>query len=116
MDLIIPILIFGVPIFDMINTTAVRILDKKTKNMVELLAYRGKDHFHHRLTRTGLGTRGAVIFIYVICVMLGLNALLLQFSQDFVNIVIILCVSTMFFLLISFLIRQPTKEREGVEI
>ncbi|MBN1871708.1 MAG: undecaprenyl/decaprenyl-phosphate alpha-N-acetylglucosaminyl 1-phosphate transferase [Candidatus Omnitrophica bacterium] len=106
-DLIMPILIFGVPIFDMVNTTTVRILDKKTKNMVELLTYRGKDHFHHRLTQTGLGEKGAVLFIYVICVMLGLNGLLLQLSHGIVNIVIILCVSTMFFFLISFLIKQP---------
>jgi len=112
-DLVIPILIFGVPIFDMINTTTVRILDKKTKNMVELLAYRGKDHFHHRLSNIGLGSKGAVFFIYVISIMLGLNALLLQLSQGRANVVIILCVSILFFVLISPLLRVPPQKDEG---
>lgn len=109
-DLIIPILIFGVPVFDMINTTSVRILDKKTKNMVELLTYRGKDHFHHRLSRIGLGSRGAVVFIYVVCIMLGLNALLLQLSQGLINVVIISSVSVLFFVLVSSLLTIPSEK------
>lgn len=115
-DLIIPILIFGVPIYDMINTTTVRILDKKTKNMVELLAYRGKDHFHHRLSQIGLGKKGSVFFIYVICIMLGLNALLLQLSQGLVNVFIILIVSSLFFVLISSLMIVPSKKNKGGEV
>lgn len=114
-DLVIPILIFGVPIFDMINTTTARILDKKTKNMVELLTYRGKDHFHHRLAQIGLGRKGAVFFIYVICIMLGLNALLLQLSQGLINVVIILCVSILFFVLISSLMMVPLRNK-GKEV
>jgi UDP-GlcNAc:undecaprenyl-phosphate GlcNAc-1-phosphate transferase len=115
-DLVIPILIFGVPIFDMINTTTVRILDKKTENMVDLLAYRGNDHFHHRLSQIGLGRKGAVFFIYVVCIMLGLNALLLQLSQGLINVVIILCVSALFFVLISSLLRVPLQKNEGKEV
>jgi len=111
-DLVIPILIFGVPIYDMMNTTAVRILDKKATNMIDLLAYRGKDHFHHRLSQTGLGRQGAVFFIYVISIMLGLNGLLLQMSQGAANIVIILAISTLFFVLISSLIIPKPKHKK----
>lgn len=115
-DLVIPILIFGVPIFDMLNTTTIRILDKRTKNMVELLTYRGKDHFHHRLSQIGLGSKGAVFFIYVICIMLGLNTLLLELSQKLINVVIILSVSVLFFVLISSLITIPSQKNKRREV
>lgn len=107
-DLVIPILIFGVPIFDMVTTTVMRTIDRKAKTVVELLEYRGKDHFHYKLSRAGLGDRGAVFFIYLICILLGLNALLLtRSSGDLVSAGIIFCASTLFFLLISVLMAGP---------
>lgn len=74
--LAIPVLILGVPIFDMIFTTIMRIKEEKVKNFVEWLKYGGKDHFHHYLVDLGLGTKGAVLFIYYITFSLGLSAFL----------------------------------------
>ena len=110
-DLIIPLLIFGVPIFDMINTTVRRIIEKKVKGIVELLEYKGHDHFHYRLYRIGLGKRGATFFIYLVSVLLGLMALLLSLSRDMVNAVIILCACTLFFALISLLLTASSENR-----
>ena len=73
----IPILILGVPIFDMIFTTVVRIKEKKVSSFMEWLRYGGKDHFHHYLVDLGLLPSGAVIFIWAITFSLGLSAAML---------------------------------------
>lgn len=74
----IPILILGVPIFDMIFTTIMRIKEEKVKNFVQWLKYGGKDHFHHYLVDLGLKQHGAVLFIYYITFSLGLSAIMVS--------------------------------------
>ncbi len=74
----IPILILGVPIFDMVFTTVMRIAEKKIKSVSEWLKYAGKDHFHHYLFDIGLASPGAVIFIYFTSVLLGLSAIIVS--------------------------------------
>jgi UDP-GlcNAc:undecaprenyl-phosphate/decaprenyl-phosphate GlcNAc-1-phosphate transferase len=74
----IPILILGVPIFDMIFTTVMRIKEQKIKNIIEWLKYGGKDHFHHYLVDLGLKQKGAVLFIYYITFSLGLSAMMVS--------------------------------------
>ncbi len=76
--LFIPILIMGVPIFDMIFTTVMRIKEEKIKNIIEWLKYGGKDHFHHYLVDVGLPPRGAVCFIYAVTISLGISAVLIS--------------------------------------
>ncbi|MBU1998979.1 MAG: undecaprenyl/decaprenyl-phosphate alpha-N-acetylglucosaminyl 1-phosphate transferase [Candidatus Omnitrophica bacterium] len=73
--LFIPILILGVPIFDMIFTTIMRIKEEKVKTVMQWLRYGGKDHFHHYLVDLGLRPSGAVIFIYFITLSLGVSAI-----------------------------------------
>lgn len=74
----IPILILGVPIFDMVFTTAMRIAERKIKTVSEWLRYAGKDHFHHYLFDIGLASSGAVIFIYFTSILLGLSAIIVS--------------------------------------
>lgn len=76
----IPILILGVPIFDMVFTTVMRIAEKKIQSVPEWLKYAGKDHFHHYLVDIGLGRLGAVIFIYCTILSLGLSAIIVSRS------------------------------------
>ncbi|MCX5708995.1 MAG: MraY family glycosyltransferase [Candidatus Omnitrophica bacterium] len=76
--LFIPILILGVPIFDMVFTTIMRIKEEKVKNIVEWLEYGGKDHFHHYLVDAGLAPLGAVFFIYAINLSLGISSVMLS--------------------------------------
>lgn len=78
----IPILILGVPIFDMVFTTVMRISEKKINSFVEWLKYAGKDHFHHYLVDLGMPVKGAVIFIYFTTISLGLSALLVSSSAQ----------------------------------
>lgn len=76
--LFIPILILGVPIFDMIFTTVMRVKEGKVKTIIEWLQYGGRDHFHHYLVDVGLSPLGAVIFIYSINVSLGISAIMVS--------------------------------------
>ena len=76
--LVIPILILGVPIFDMVFTTIMRVKEDRVKNIVEWLRYGGKDHFHHYLVDVGLPPIGAVFFIYAINLSLGISAVMLS--------------------------------------
>jgi len=74
----IPILILGVPIFDMIFTSVMRIKEGKVKTLLEWLRYGGKDHFHHYLVDMGFHHLGAVIFIYFVTFSLGLSAIMVS--------------------------------------
>jgi UDP-GlcNAc:undecaprenyl-phosphate GlcNAc-1-phosphate transferase len=74
----VPLLILGVPIFDMIFTTITRVKEGKVKTIIEWLKYGGKDHFHHYLVDLGLMPQGAVIFIYFVTLSLGLSAIMLS--------------------------------------
>ena len=76
--LFIPILILGVPIFDMIFTTIMRVRERKVDSLVSWLRYGGKDHFHHYLVELGLRPVKAVFFIYSITFFLGISAILMS--------------------------------------
>lgn len=75
--LAIPVLILGVPIFDMIYITVSRVKSGKVKTVKEWLEYVGKDHFHHRLLNLGLTVRQSVAFILLTSLCLGLGALVI---------------------------------------
>ena len=74
----IPILVLGVPIFDMIFTTIMRIRDGKVKSLIEWLQYGGKDHFHHYLVDLGFRPIGSVTFIYFVTIALGISAIMVS--------------------------------------
>ena len=74
----IPVLILGVPIFDMIFTTIMRIKEGKVKTLLEWLRYGGNDHFHHYLVDLGFRPLGAVIFIYFLTFSLGISAIMVS--------------------------------------
>jgi UDP-GlcNAc:undecaprenyl-phosphate/decaprenyl-phosphate GlcNAc-1-phosphate transferase len=67
--LLIPVLLLGVPIFD---TTLVTILRKLHGRPA---SQGGKDHTSHRLVALGFSERKAVLFIYGVCILLGVSAL-----------------------------------------
>jgi len=74
----IPILILGVPIFDMVFTTVMRIREGKIRNLLEWLSYSGTDHFHHYLIDLGLRPLDSVIFIYFVTLALGFSAIMVS--------------------------------------
>lgn len=94
--LFIPILVLGVPIFDMIFTTIMRIKEEKVKNIVEWLKYGGKDHFHHYLVDLGLKQKGAVLFIYYLTASLGLSAFMVSNDSAVEGVLTIIQASIIF--------------------
>jgi UDP-GlcNAc:undecaprenyl-phosphate/decaprenyl-phosphate GlcNAc-1-phosphate transferase len=79
----IPILVLGVPIFDMCFTTIMRVREGKVKTVIEWLKYGGKDHFHHYLVDLGLTHFGAVAFIYFVTLSLGISAIMVSNDRAF---------------------------------
>ncbi len=80
---ILPVLIFLIPIFD----TSYVVFMRKLSGVDAMKG--GKDHTSHRLVRVGLSERGAVIVIYGISVLSGTMAYLGRFMSVYVYIELI---------------------------
>ena len=79
-DLIVPVLIMAVPIFDMVLITIMRVRDGLVRNLTEWIVYTGRDHFHHRLLGLGMRKKETVAIIYLVNFCLGISASLLKGS------------------------------------
>jgi UDP-GlcNAc:undecaprenyl-phosphate GlcNAc-1-phosphate transferase len=73
----VPMLILGVPLFDIAFVSIARVVTGKVHSVRHWLAYTGKDHIHHRFEALGLTKVQSVLLIYCIAGTLGLSALLL---------------------------------------
>ena len=78
----VPILILGVPIFDMTFTTIMRYKEKKIRTLIQWLEYAGRDHFHHYLIDLGLHSLGALLFIFAVNISMGISALIIAESDS----------------------------------
>lgn len=110
--LFIPVLILGVPIFDMIFTTIMRIKEEKIKTIIQWLRYGGKDHFHHYLVDIGLKPWGAVVFIYFITISLGISAIMVSNDVAFEGL-LTLSQASIIFGVIATLIVVGKRRRSG---
>ncbi|OGF51304.1 MAG: hypothetical protein A2044_01580 [Candidatus Firestonebacteria bacterium GWA2_43_8] len=77
-----PILVMGIPIFDMLYTTVSRIKNGSVSTVKEWIEFTGKDHFHHRLMHIGFSQKATVIFLYVLNLIMGLSALALAHATE----------------------------------
>jgi len=77
-SLLTPMLILGVPLFDIAFVGVGRVLTGKVHSLAEWLAYTGKDHIHHRFQALGLTKTQSVLLIFFIAATLGLSAILLK--------------------------------------
>ncbi|MBT3343667.1 MAG: undecaprenyl/decaprenyl-phosphate alpha-N-acetylglucosaminyl 1-phosphate transferase [Gemmatimonadetes bacterium] len=116
--LIVPVLILGVPIFDMTFTTIMRIWGGQVRSPRQWLEYTGRDHIHHRLEDLRIGRVGSVLVVYIVTTWLGLSALALGGATG-LNAILQVAQSVVVFLLLGFFMvfvgRQYThlKERSG---
>ncbi|HPI27744.1 MAG TPA: MraY family glycosyltransferase [Candidatus Marinimicrobia bacterium] len=113
-DLVIPILLLGVPIADMIMTTITRIKDGKVKSVRQWLEYGGNDHFHHRLLQMGFTKTGSVLIIWAITTVLGLLSLLLKQGDRQEAVIAILIALILFALIISLMLFEYRQERRSL--
>lgn len=77
----IPVLILGVPIFDFAYILIVRLVRGETKTLREVIEHCAPDHLSHRLVWFGFSQRKSVLFIYLMCFVLGVSGLLLRNSE-----------------------------------
>lgn len=73
-----PLLILGVPLFDIALVGVVRVVKGKVHSLREWLAYTGRDHIHHRFQALGLTKTQSVLLIFFISLTLGLSATVLK--------------------------------------
>lgn len=73
-----PMLILGVPLFDIAFVAVNRVVAGKVHSVAEWLAYVGRDHIHHRFEALGLTKTESVLLIFFISFTLGLSAVLLK--------------------------------------
>ncbi len=81
--IILPVLIFLIPIFD----TSYVVFTRKLSGVNAMKG--GKDHTSHRLVKVGLSERGAVIVIYIISILSGILAYLGRFMSIYIYIELI---------------------------
>jgi UDP-GlcNAc:undecaprenyl-phosphate GlcNAc-1-phosphate transferase len=105
-----PILILGVPVFDIIFTTIMRVMDGQIKSINQWLEFTGKDHFHHRLLNLGFGVTAAVLFIYFVSFALGLSAVVLLRSGTREAILLLLQAVIIFTLIAILMLGRKARE------
>ena len=99
--LIVPILILGVPIFDMSFTTIMRVRSGQVRTLRQWIEFTGTDHIHHRLEDLHIGRVGSVIVIYFVTIWLGLSAMALKNATGFIALAQV-AQSIIVFVLLSF--------------
>lgn len=95
-----PLLVLGIPIFDIIYTTVSRVRNGSVRNVRQWLEYTGKDHFHHRLMKLGLGVEQTVGFIILLNICLGLGAWTIRHSASTLGTWLLIAQSVLIFLIV----------------
>ena len=81
----VPLLVLGLPIFDISLVVFTRLREGRSP------AQAGKDHTSHRLNQMGLSTRRAVLALYGVCILFGLDAILVnRLAPDTALIVVLI--------------------------
>ncbi|MCD6100453.1 MAG: undecaprenyl/decaprenyl-phosphate alpha-N-acetylglucosaminyl 1-phosphate transferase [Candidatus Marinimicrobia bacterium] len=109
-DIIIPILILGIPIADLVMTTILRIGERKVRNLQELLSYTGTDHIHHRTMKVGLSPKKAVIALFALNVIMGIISILIHRS-GLIEGILAIAAGIMIFVLFIYIIVTGEKNK-----
>ncbi len=80
--LIIPLLILGVPIFDLSFAILRRIKNKRS------IFRPDRGHLHHRLFNIGFTQRKAVLILYAWCTLMSSLALSMRFAPGFITVIL----------------------------
>lgn len=113
-----PLLILGIPIFDMIYTTVSRFKNGQVHTFKEWLEYTGRDHFHHRLMNLKLSEKNTVLFIWMLNVCLGIGAIVIRNTGTFHSIMV-LTQSVMILLIIAIIMvagRETVSDNTRTEV
>jgi len=75
---IIPILVLGVPIFDLTYLVIRRWIEGTAKGLINAITFCAKDHCSHRLLNIGLSHKLSAMFLYLIAICVSIGAIVLQ--------------------------------------
>lgn len=114
-DIVIPVLIMSVLIFDMTLTTILRIYKKEVRNFSEWVRYTGRDHFHHRLSGLGITKAQSTLIFFGISICFGVEALAILFADVLVSLLILLH-SILTFIIFGLLLVLPRVKRDTRKI
>jgi UDP-GlcNAc:undecaprenyl-phosphate/decaprenyl-phosphate GlcNAc-1-phosphate transferase len=114
-DIVIPVLIMSVLIFDMTLTTVLRIYKKEVRSFSEWVRYTGRDHFHHRLAGLGITKAQSTMIFFGISICFGVEALAILFADVLVSLLILLH-SILTFIIFGLLLVLPRTKRETKKI
>jgi len=103
-DLLIPILLFSIPITDMLMTTIMRIINNKVSTFKGWLSFAGQDHLHHRLIQLGLSKERVNLFSFFLTSSMGLLSILVVRGGFLDSIIAILIAIIIHLLIINLLI------------
>jgi len=112
---LIPIIILGLPLFDLAYTIIKRHHEGLTHNLKEIITYSSQDHFSHRIKDLGFSQKNTVLLIYLISFCLSAGAFILRDTAKWEAIALfaqfILTICLIFILLRKLAQRQTIKPR-----
>lgn len=103
---VMPLLILSLPLYDTFSVMFIRWREKRP------LFEGDKRHFSHRLLAIGIGHRGTVIFIYLVCFVVGISATLLPYVSVAGSILLLLQ-AVIVYVLITILIAAKRNSESG---
>lgn len=112
---LIPIIVLGLPAFDLVYTIIIRHRNGLTHNIKEIITYSSQDHFSHRIRSLGFSHKNTVLLIYLISICLSTGAFILRDTAGweavalFAQFVLTVCIV---YLLISRLNRLIPPKRD----
>ena len=109
----VPLLVFGVPLFDILYAIIRRIANKRSPMQAD------REHLHHKLIDLGLSQRQSVVIMYILSALLGMCAVLLADKGALSAIILVIAVAVFIFAGSKFMweiIHENGKDKETDEI
>jgi UDP-GlcNAc:undecaprenyl-phosphate GlcNAc-1-phosphate transferase len=106
-----PLLILGIPIFDIIYITISRIRRGVVRNVRQWLDHVDRDHFHHRLMNFGMTVEESVGFVLLVNICLGLAAWTIHYTQSSTASVLLLLQCVCIFAIVVVLMQKGAARR-----
>lgn len=108
--LVIPLLIMGVPMFDLSLTILRRVKNRQS------IFQPDRGHLHHRLFNIGFSQRKAVLVLYAWCTLMSSLALSMRFAPGFVTVIFAGVVIGVSLYLVYLLDILQVRSRRGVDM
>ncbi|MFH1619279.1 MAG: hypothetical protein ABIG11_05175, partial [bacterium] len=96
-----PLLILGVPVFDIIYITVSRIRRGAVRSLRQWIDYTDRDHFHHRLLHLGMTVPQTVAFVTLVTICLGLGAWTMYYTRSALSTMFLLIQSVLIFAIVT---------------